>query len=175
VTKRCPPVGYIAREIKPVTHAELATPITVRIIHGRRWCSRKGRYQSNTFSWAQCDRTVPPGFQRIDMAKGQPVYPATLVNVSLTARQPVTNSRSAYQIHIAYPHGCQTGGAGAPLGFGNIHIGQTLRFQDIEARCTGTYRGTVSYLQNSGPGDQDNGIADQGRSTPVGHFSYIVR
>jgi hypothetical protein len=67
--------------------------------------------------------------------------------------------------------------SGQPGG-GDIHAGQTLRFQDDElvARCPRIYRGTVSYVQTStstavvGNGGQLTGHD----AVLVGRFSFRV-
>ena len=174
----CPPVGYVADRSPEITHAELATPITVHVTHGRRWCSRTGPYRANAFSWIACDTSVPAGYQRFDMTSRGPVDAGVLVNISLTAREPVTSSRSWYEIHIDYPRSCGSGGVGGKLGLGNIHAGQTLRFQDFEdARCTGTFHAAIGYQPSAGPVMQaEAGGGQPGRdgSTRVARFTYTT-
>jgi hypothetical protein len=176
--QRCPPVGYVAQKVKPVTAAEVATPISVRTIRARVWCSRKGVYRANTFSWIPCSGKVSSGYQRIDMTPHHYYDPEVLANISLTARQPVTSSHSWYEIFISDPGGCQSGGTGGALGFGNIRTGQKLRFQDMaDPRCRGVYHGTVGYMQNSGPINQDAGggrMPGKDGSVIVGRFTFAV-
>lgn len=175
----CPPVGYQAQTAKQITAAEVATHINVKTITGTRWCSRRGRYRPNVFDWIACDHAVPAGYQRISMISNQTHTPGVLADMSLTARQPVTSSRSSYNFFIQNPSGCGSSGSGGKLGFGNIHVGQKLRFQDFEDyRCKGTYQGVVSYTQNAGPAGPQAGVpslAGQHGSINVGHFHFSVQ
>ena len=176
---RCPAVGYVPNLTPHITHAQLATPIAVHLIRGRRWCLPRGSERGNSFNWAVCDSRVPDGDKRIDVYPHQPIDPATLADISWTARVAVTSSRSWYEVFISSPRHCVPTGTGAEVGFGNIRAGETLRFGNLQAdRCPGIYRGTVGYGQATMPvpaGFAGGGEPGRDGSTIVGRFSYVVR
>jgi hypothetical protein len=167
----CPPVGYVASKHKPVTPAQVATPIHVKTISAQGWCQRRGRYTPNTFWLIPCNGAVPSGYERM-----RPLYRAALVDVSLKAREPAARGSSWYEIYIS--DGCHSGGTGALLGRGTVHSGEALHYQDLANRsCKGVYHGTVGYMQHSPPTNPDNmfGVPGKDGSTVVGHFSFTIR
>lgn len=103
-------------------------------------------------------------------------YRATLVDVSLKAREPAKRGSSWYEISIT--DGCHSGGMDGLLGLGDIRSGQVLRDQELANRsCTGVYHGAIGYMQHSDPTNQENVIGVPGRdgSVIVGRFSFTIR
>jgi hypothetical protein len=184
----CPPVGYVAFKEKPLSSADLATPIKVRTVTGRRFCAPKGDARFDTFSWIRCAGPVPHGYNRLEITPdGTP--DVVLADVSFTARQPVTSSRDSYSVVIKYPHGCPGSGGGGPVARGNVKRGAELRFQSYAAGaddCHGVYRGTIVYVENNGPSTGNDTpplfyLAQKKLNEPkgvrvliVGHFNYKV-
>jgi hypothetical protein len=164
----CPPVGYVASRHKPITAAQVAAPIHVKTITSQTLCQR--RYQPNRFTVIACPGAVPPGYRRMQLP-----YRATLVNISLKARQPATRGSSWYEIAIT--DGCKRGGTDGLLGLGNIQPGQTLRDQELANQsCKGLYHGAIGYMQHSRPTNQENdiGVPGQDGSVVVGRFNFTI-
>lgn len=183
--KSCPRVGYIAPTRKRVTHADVATKIRVRRSVGRHWCSRKGPERPNVFEVRLCSGAVPAGYNRIHLlskvvhGKVVSLDPLTvLANVSLVAREPVTSSRSWYQYSIHYPRGHGCAGDIGGLSEGDIRVGEPVRFQNYEVvgRCSGVYRGTVSYVQSTAPTSGGSLVGPQPGhgAVSVGSFHFRV-
>jgi hypothetical protein len=180
----CPPVGFVAFQQKPLTAADVATPIKIRTVTGRSFCNPKS--DPGKFALIRCRKVVPVGYQRIDLKAGGPAK-AVVASLSFTAREPVTSSRSAYAFSVKYPRGCPGSGGGGEIGTGNVRRGTELRFQTyaIVSDCRGVYRGTVAYVQYTdpltGPASpalymlSSNIYHPKGvKILTVGHFSYRV-
>lgn len=101
------------------------------------------------------------------------------VDVSFTAREPVTNSSSWYEEAVTDPRGCSSSGSAGQIDLGNVRAGQRLHSDEYLSRppCKGTYHGLIGYMQDSGPVNQDaSGGGTPGRdgSVLVGRFSFTV-
>jgi hypothetical protein len=102
------------------------------------------------------------------------------VDISFTARQPVTSSSSWYEDSITTPPGCYSGGSGGQIDLGNVRSGERLHdneFLSIPA-CKGVYHGSIGYMQNSGPINQNNsggGMPGEDGSVVVGRFSFTIQ
>lgn len=151
---QCPKVGYAPA--KPtVTARQLASPITVRALPGDGpFC---GNGQGGL--WYVCGPGEIPlgGTTRI-----------VVLHVSFTAR--VGSGLGAYGVHVEYPHNC--GGSGAGINRA-IRAGQRVTVQvSLETRCLGTFRGTVTYAPNTGPGGRFDGPLGASGAISVGTFTY---
>ena len=75
-----------------------------------------------------------------------------LLEISFTARLPVTSANSYYEFADEYPTGagCASSGSSGPT-LKNIKAGERVVFQDQIARsCTGTVHGTVAFVPDAG-------------------------
>jgi hypothetical protein len=102
------------------------------------------------------------------------------VHISFTARQPVASSSSWYEGLLRGP--CEGFSVGQ-IGFGNIHVGQTVHDNQIlspgqRPSCKGVYHGIISYMQNSGPigavGEGTQEMPGKDGSIIVARFSFTV-
>jgi len=125
----CPEIGYARTAAKPVTSAQVASPVTVRYL----------------------GRATPRGLD----GNGPPEY---AVVVSFIARAPVTSAASQYDITEQYPRSCGGGFGGAPV-LNDTRAGQRIsRRQFINTRCVGTFHGTVSYNTTTRVGGGPTGL-----------------
>ena len=134
----CLPVGYRAPRAIHVTAAQIRAPIRTRVVAARSYCSSK-----HNSTVVPCVGRVPRGFSRITGA------PFVLIDVSFTARLPVTNSHSRYQVSFTYAssRGCTVGGIDAPTN-ADIHAGQHIQIQDFHPlSCPGPVHGVIRYVQ----------------------------
>ncbi|HEX3764318.1 MAG TPA: hypothetical protein VHW23_36740 [Kofleriaceae bacterium] len=98
--------------------------------------------------------------------------------ISFTARQPVKNDDSWYEVATTGPAHCEADGNG-PVGYGNVRVGQKLSEQiGVSASCRGTVRGVVGYVQNGGPTDAETagsgGTPGKDGSIIVGRFKFTI-
>jgi hypothetical protein len=174
----CPPIGYVAPKAARIDQSQVASPVSVRRISARRYCFRRGRVPSVTAPapatdigpYIPCDGPVPAGDVRANPE------PTGGVNVAFTwtARQPVTSRNSQYQYFIDYPHNC--GGQGG-ITRGTIRAGERMtRAEFVQTRCSGTFTGSVGYIQNLGPGGPDHAgtTPGHGGSLLVGRFTFTL-
>jgi len=162
----CPPVGFVPARRTPLGAAQLATPISVREVPARAYCSKDETIEP-------CDGAVPPGYRRV--SGGQP---SLLVRISFTSRVAIPNSASYYEIELHYPHsrGCTTGGSGGPTN-SDIRAGQRVTWSSlVPYSCPGVMRGTVTYVPTEGAASSMPiaGLPGQGKSVLVGRFSFTV-
>ncbi len=104
-------------------------------------------------------------------------YGEVLVNLTFTAREPVTSSNSWYEQYITTPRGCSTRSGPSQIGFGNVRAGQQIHKRTLEGPCKGVYHGVIGYMQNSGPIEQEAspaGIPGHDGSVIVGRFSFSI-
>ena len=135
----CPAVGYVGPATKPVTSAQVASPVTVHYYRLEYFC-RTGPY-----SQKPCGTKRPPASRR---GPGPPQY---LIVISFIARVPVTNATSQYDIAMQDPRSCG-GGTGAGPILSDVRAGQRVYQREfISGTCTGTVRGTVSYNTSTQP------------------------
>ena len=134
----CLPVGYRAPRVTHLTAAQVRSPIRTRVLAARSYCSSR-----HNGTVVPCADRVPRGFSRITGAS------FVLIEVSFTARLPVTNSHSRYQVSFTYAssRGCTVGGIEAPTN-ADIHAGQHVQMQDFHPlSCPGPVRGVIRYVQ----------------------------
>lgn len=103
------------------------------------------------------------------------------VHISFTARQPVTSGSSWYEGLLRGP--CE-GFSTEQIGFGNIHVGQTVHDNQTlstggqPSSCEGVYHGIISYMQNSGPigavGQGTQEMPGKDGSIVVARFSFTI-
>lgn len=163
----CPAVGYVAPSAAGMrlTASQLASRVTARLERASRYCER-----GETI--IPCDRGVPAGYRRL---LGGP--PEVLLVVDFSARQPVTNFDSHYEIETTVPKdpwhpGFQEycGGTFGPTQT-NLHAGQPVRYTTfINAHCRGSTRVTVGYVTVNGPSTATPvpGLPGQSGTIPVG-------
>jgi hypothetical protein len=162
----CLPVGYRALRLAHVTAARVRTPISARVVVARSYCSLR-----HNGTVVPCAGRVRPGLSLITGA------PFVLINVSFTARLPVTNSHSRYQITFSYAksHGCTVGGIGEPTNV-DIHAGQRIHMQDFHPlSCPGAVHGIVTYVQGNALGSLGLPGSPRATSVLVGRFVVNVR
>ena len=97
---------------------------------------------------------------------------------SFTSRVAIPNSRSYYEINLAFPQSrrCTTGGTGGPTNT-DIRAGQrVVQRMFVPYGCHGLVHGTVVYVPTVGPASSMPvpGLQGQTGSIPVGRFSFVV-
>jgi hypothetical protein len=169
----CPAVGYVPARDRQLTAKQLASKISAHVETASRYCEKADET-------IPCDLRVPRGDRRIDMG-GAP--PEVLVIVEFTARAPVTNFDSHYEINTSDPSDpgnsrCPGRGAGQ---FGptqtNLRAGQHVRYTEFVNRdCPGISHITVGYVTVDGPsGDEPvPGLPGQSAEIPVGATTVEV-
>jgi len=162
----CPPVGYVAPHTRTLTSAELRTPIGVRELPARRYCTKGAAIEP-------CDAGVPPGYRPV---AGGP--PSLLVQVSFVSRVAITSSASWYEVELSYPHsrGCSIGGSGGPTN-SDLRAGQRVSMRMlVPYSCPGTVQGRVTYVPTVGEAGAMpvTGLPGQGKQVPVGRFAFTV-
>jgi hypothetical protein len=96
-----------------------------------------------------------------------------LVAISFTARVPVTNSHSYYELGLSYAKrpGCTIGGVGGPTN-ADIRAGQRVHMQDFHPlSCPGPIHGTVRYVQATGLAAPTLPGSPRSTSVLVGRFT----
>ena len=146
----CPALGYTpVRYHEPhPTAAQVAAPMTVRILHAKQYCYRPLAFGSFL---APCDHGIPHGYK-----PATPQRRLALVDITFTARVAADNRHSVYE----YSYGRVSGPANCTLNTGGtsattmlpIHAGQRVTLQDDQEVCPGTYTGTVTYQPDGAPG-----------------------
>ncbi|HLM85383.1 MAG TPA: hypothetical protein VK272_04250 [Solirubrobacteraceae bacterium] len=162
----CPPVGFVSPPRPHYTTRQLATPITVRPIPARSYCTKGEALEP-------CDRGVPAGFRRL--TGGQPEL---LVQVSFVSRVAIPNSASYYETEMTLPRsrGCTSGGLGGPTN-SDIRAGQhVVQRMFLPYSCPGVVHGTLSYVPTEGPASSMPvvGLPGHEKSILVGRFSFTV-
>jgi hypothetical protein len=174
----CNDVGYVAPHQRHLTEADVAAPVSVRVIAAKQYCFKTGpvpSYPSPALAtdlgpYLPCDGPVPAGEVRANPGPRGMVLAFTWI-----ARQPVTSRNSQYKFFIDYPHNC--GGEGGATN-GAIQAGERLtRAMVVSTRCKGTLKGSIGYTQNLGPGGPGsaNPLPGSPGSLLVGRFSFTIR
>jgi hypothetical protein len=157
----CGPVGYRTPRGTHVTAAQVRAPVSAYVVAARSYCS-----PPHSSTVVPCSTRVPAGFSRIGGA------PFVLIDISFTARVPVANSNSRYQMDLSYAgsHGCTIGGLGGPTN-ADIHAGQRVHMQDFHPlSCPGPVHGVVRYVQGSALGTVGLPGSPVATSVVVGRF-----
>jgi hypothetical protein len=162
----CPPVGVISARPRRLTTAQVRTPIDVRTLPAKRYCT-------SATSFEPCEGRVPHGFRVLTGG-----WPSLLVQVSFTSRVAIPDSHSYYRIEMSYAHhrGCTTGASGGPTD-SDIAAGQRVVQRSlVPYRCPGIVHGTVNYVATEGAASSMPvvGLPGQGKPLPVGRFSFDV-
>lgn len=162
----CPVVGFVAPHKRRVTAAQLSTPISVRKLPAKHYCVK-----GNTLK--PCGTQAPPGFRLLTGGSRE-----LLIELSFTARVPVTSSRDYYEFGLIMPrsHGCTTGSLFGPTN-SNIRAGQHVVLQTmVPYECPGVVHGTITYVPTNGPASSMStpGLPGQTKSITVGRFSFHV-
>jgi hypothetical protein len=163
----CPPVGFVTPSTKPVTAAQLATPIHVRKLPAKTYCAKADIVEP-------CGAHTRPGFKRLVGGA-----PSLLVEISFTSRVAIPNSRSLYHfdLTLARSRGCTEGGMGGPS-LTDIRTGQRVSTRMfVPYHCPGVVHGSVSYVATTGPDSAmltPPPIPGRHGSTPVGRFSFTI-
>lgn len=144
---RCPFVGFVNARTPRVTPAEVASRIRVRITNQKRSCYG-------------------------GVSGTQKVIACKYVAVSFIARESVRTTGSGYVVQIRTP---DDGGIGSGTGQ-NVHVGERLHFRlNLAAQMAGLYRGTVSFIPNSGRNNRPiGGLRAPRDSVTVGHFNFRI-
>ncbi len=140
----CQPVGYQPPYPTNLTDAAVRAAVTAHAVPARSYCNSN---RNDTI--VPCNGPVRRGFSRIT---GGP--PSVLINISFTARVPVTNSHTYYEVDVSLARSasCTVGGLQAPT-TSDIAAGQRIHIQDlIPLSCSGLIHGSVRYVQSSTPG-----------------------
>jgi hypothetical protein len=137
--RACPPVGWVNPKGPKLTEADVATPITVKLVKARYYCRRGQGWRSAMIA---CDGKVPSGYTRFDPGGHRP---EVLVKVSFIARQPVTDANSWYEWLLGGPRN----GSGSSTQ-ANVHRGERIKFAQFEPDTKGVYHGTIAYVANTG-------------------------
>ncbi len=164
----CPPVGFVRPRAAIPTHAQLATPVTVRELPARHYCG-----QLHGEKVIPCERGVPAGYKRLDGG-----WPSLLVQVDFTARVAITGSSSWYEIEVHYPHShsCPGGGGFGPTDY-DIRAGQRVQYRTfVPYRCHGLAHVTVAYVPTVGPAGSMpvTGLPGEGKPVLVGGAALRV-
>jgi hypothetical protein len=165
----CPPVGFVAPAEPRVNAAQLATPITIREIPAKAYCT-----PPHSATTEPCPSRTPPGFKRLT---GGP--PSLLVEISLTSRIAIPDSRSYYNFTVtgARSPTCTVNAGQFGSTNSDIRAGQrvAMRFL-VPYSCPGLAHGTVSYIPTTGPASSMavEGLPGQMQSVPVGRFSFKI-
>lgn len=162
----CRPVGFVSPPRHRFTTAQLATPISVRALPARSYCTRGEIIQP-------CDGRVPSGFRRLTGGA-----PALLVQVGFTSRVAIPDSRSYYETELSFSRrrGCTVGGSGGPTN-SDIRAGQRVSsWMFVPYSCPGVVHGSVSYVPTEGAATSMPvlGLPGQGKPVLVGRFSFTV-
>jgi hypothetical protein len=167
---QCPLVGWVPVKEPKLTTAQVASPIRFKVVKARQYCYSGPlgmAYKGQVFG---CDGGVPKGDHRYYVTPPGKYRPEVLVTASFTARQPVSTTNSWYAWYIDSPG--NTGGGGNRTQT-NIRRGQRVKFWMFEeGNQHGTYRGTVTFMQNAGQNGPEG--SDNGPLT-VGRFSFTLR
>jgi hypothetical protein len=184
ILAQCSPVGWVAAKQPHLTASDVASPLTVSISDGRRFCSR-GPWSENSVddTTIVCDHNIPKGYTSYYESKAETSGPLfALIRVSFAARQPVTSTNSYYEWNIQNPG---NGGGAGNRTQANVRRGQNVTFTMSEAipgtgataprAITGVYHGTISYMQNAGQNGIDPGdFPGHDGSLIVGHFRFTL-
>lgn len=160
----------------PITSIAYAGGKTCRVpaVASERVCKPVGWVAAKPKKLTDADVAAPV---KVHVSEhGNRPYPAALIKVSFTAREPVTSSDSLYQLSIQlHGHGNVTGGEVVATN-ADIHRGQRVTLtvsQEIPSTGPGSsvwpglYHGKVSFFTAAGPDDS----ANKGGLT-VGRFSF---
>jgi hypothetical protein len=177
VMPRCLPVGWVSPKLPGLTSADVASPIKVTLIDAKRFCVPKS--QVGFDGAIACDLRVPKGDRWFYGTI--PVRKTILLKISFVARQPVTTDNSSYSGAIKNPGNNGGGDLGTDE---NIRAGQRITLSTfLGVNLKGTYRGIMTFVQNSGQNGQ-RGLGayvllsrGRGASSPkgvlvVGRFSF---
>jgi hypothetical protein len=169
----CPAVGYVPARTRQLTAVQLASKVSAHIETASRYCE-------DADQTIPCDQRVPRGARRIDMGNAPR---EVLVVVEFTARAPVANFDSHYEINTSDPNDpgnskCPGRGAGQ---FGptqtNLRAGQHVRYTEFVNRdCPGVSHITVGYVTVDGPSGAAPvpGLPGQSAEIPVGTTTVEV-
>jgi hypothetical protein len=171
----CPAVGYAPLPAAHFTHAELATPVHVRIESAAHYCEKRQLVQP-------CGAVAPAGFRRITT---QPARHELLVLITFRTRVAITNYDRHYEIQTIAPTGapnpnCPGGGTGGGT-FGpsdsDYRAGQeVLSPEFLDAACPGVYHVTVGLVSTDGPSGAMPvpGLPGQSTEVPVGEGTFRI-
>lgn len=176
---QCSPVGFVSRAGPLPTPAQVASPVTTRVVmKPNSWCVRLIPLGVP----GPCRGRTPPGFQRLG---GGP--PSALVVFSWISRVAVTNSRSYYRFTFIPPRvsrnpgeqtsKCGTSGQAFGQTTSDYKAGQRVaRWFLVPLTCHGAAHGNVSLVITTGPSAPFPEPPPQGQSVArdVGHFTAIV-
>ncbi|HEX3518725.1 MAG TPA: hypothetical protein VHT29_06800 [Solirubrobacteraceae bacterium] len=164
----CPAVGYAPLPAAHFTHAELATPVQVRIESAAHYCEEGQLLQP-------CSVTPPAGSRRIPT---QPARHELLELIAFRTRIAITNYNRHYEIQTTAPTSskCPGGGAFGPSN-SNYRAGQEVRLHEfIDADCHGVYHVRIGLVSTDGPSGATPvpGLPGQSAEVPVGEGTFKI-
>jgi hypothetical protein len=169
----CPAVGYAPLPTAHLTHAELSTPIHIRIESAAYYCEKRQLVQP-------CDATPPAGFRRIPIRPGRHEL---LVLITFRTRIAITNYDRHYEIQTTAPTStpnpnCPGGDTGtfAPTN-SNYRAGQeVLSPEFFNAQCAGNYHVKIGLVSTNGPSGATPvpGLPGQSAEVPVGESTFKI-
>ncbi len=185
----CPPVGVTQVSERPVTAAQVRSPVTVTTSLGWRFC-----WNGKPGSAIACRGRPPHGYRLTPAFHGQvrPTGPGgrpeVRAIVSFTARVPIRNIDSTYEYSYwlrttrtirEHDKACQAGDLSTASGetHYDIHAGQRIT-ETIYAdeQCPGTIHGVIEYASATNPTSPIIPLIAprQGHVLQVGTFSFNV-
>jgi hypothetical protein len=172
----CPAVGYVPLRAPRFTHAELATPIRVRVESAAFYCERRA-------STEPCGPVAPAGFRRVPI---QPGRHELLVLIGFRTRIAIANYDRHYEIQTTAatrtdnPR-CPGGGGGGGGTFApsdsDFRVGQeVISTEFIAAECHGVYHVTVGLVSTDGPSGAIPvpGLPGQSAEVPAGQGTFRI-
>jgi hypothetical protein len=181
-TVSCPPVGYASPTGPRPSPAQVTAPVSAHLVIAKSYCT-KGQIIM------PCVAGPRPGWQRI----GNLGPDQALAVIRFTARVPVTNGHSYYDIQTCNPTAgrsiprwfkrlrrrtfeCFYGGEGGPTE-SDYKAGTRVTYtESIPLRPAGVVHGDVSLVITTGPSQPGPSPAAPGQSIArdVGHFTITV-
>lgn len=170
---RCPAVGYVAIRSHPrLTPAQIASPVIAHAEPAKHYCEGERDLRP-------CDGPIPKGYKRLTM---RTTPPQLLLVIDFTARFPITNFDSHYEINTTNLHpdtNCPAGEGAATFGPTNTNLrgGRHVRYTLlVNPRCRGLLHITVGLVTVNGPsGDTPvPGLPGQSAEIPVGQTDFRV-
>jgi hypothetical protein len=173
--RTCTPVGYVPPKPR-ILDAQVAAPVTLRVINSRRFCLTAGLERTGFGPAAATDLGIYlPCAASTPTSNTKPgqVSEGVLFAASWIAREPVSSPSSAYRLLVYSPR-CGGGGGGT---VGLINAGERLtRGVFMTRKCAGAFTATVTYVPNLGPGNQDGGNGPRSAdSVLVGRTTLDIR
>ena len=168
----CPTYGYVAPALPRLTHADVATPITVHTQIAKSLCT------NDIEITVPCGAVVPAGYRR-----NRAILAKTnlLVTLTWTTRIAIPNQDSHYEIALgatatAGRYHCGTGTGAGPTET-DYEAGARVTYTTwMPLRCPGIAHGNVAFVRDTGPAGSIPVPYQpgEGPDIPVGSFTVKV-